>query len=106
MLESGLFQYYESFDSTRDKPLGLVPLHGATIRAPKKERGKRPSLLGASSSAAKVGPAWRLDTAATATDGFHHKYILAGDDAPTSEAWKEAMQAHIDYAGMTGRPLE
>ena len=127
VVEDGLFQYFESFDSARDQPLGLVPLQGASIRQPKTARANRPSIVGPT-----VGPAWRLDTAATGNDKFHQKcaapplslssrcccfatriiltrprivcvrrYILAGDDAETSDEWKAAMQAHIDYAGVT-----
>ena len=40
--------------------VGLVPLQGASIRQPKTARANRPSIVGPT-----VGPAWRLDTAAT-----------------------------------------
>ena len=68
VVEDGLFQYFESFDSARDQPLGLVPLQGASIRQPKTARANRPSIVGPT-----VGPAWRLDTAATGNDKFHQK---------------------------------
>ena len=92
VVENGLFQYFESFDSPNDKVLGLIPLQGAIIRDPKTAR-KRSSLSGPT-----VGPAWRLDTAAHKRDTFHQKYILAGDNAASSQAWRVAMEVHIKFA--------
>lgn len=99
VVENGLFQYFESFDSPHDKSLGLVPLQGATIRDPKTARKRRSSLGGPI-----VGPAWRLDTAAAGKkDSFHRKYILAGLDADSSQAWREALEVHIDFANDSAR---
>ena len=93
VIENGLFQYFESFDSPYEKALGLVPLHGARLGEPKTARSRRLSLGGAT-----IGPAWRLDTAAQSRDAFHQKYVLAGEDVASTEAWKEAMQRHIEFA--------
>lgn len=98
VVENGLFQYFESFDSPADKSLGLVPLQGATIRDPKTAR-RRSSLGGPT-----VGPAWRLDTGAREKDAFHRKYILAGTDAASSQSWKEAIQVHIEFANDAAQP--
>ena len=93
VVENGLLQYFESFDSPYDKALGLVPLQGATLGEPKTARSRRSSIGGST-----VGPAWRLDTAARSQDAFHRKYIFAGESEASTFAWKRAMQQHIDYA--------
>jgi hypothetical protein len=99
VVENGLLQYFESFDSPREKYLGMVPLQGASIREPKSTRVRR------SSMGVPVGPAWRLDTAAKAKkDAFHSKYILAGEDVESSRKWREALQVHIEFANDAARP--
>ena len=92
VVENGLLQFFESFDSPTDKALGLVPLHGATLGEPKTARSRRSSLGGSA-----VGPAWRLDTKPS-DSAVHAKYILAADDEASSRAWRMCMQAHIEFA--------
>jgi hypothetical protein len=69
VIENGLMQIYESERATlTNPPIGLVPLNGASLRDPKSERGRRPSVGGAS-----TGPAFRIDTAAKEKDTFYRK---------------------------------
>lgn len=95
VLQSGRLRYFAtdrldgtSASSPRSlEPLGVIFLRGACLVEPKSAR-----------LSVERGPAWRINTSADTSTLHHPKYVMAGESFLDTQAWRAAIQNHIDYA--------